>query len=92
MDWIIWVIVGLIGLSVFGFMGLANDSQARAGLADLLREHSGDGEILCKKPQIGHPIGLALRQQEFFVGAGDAVVQFPASAIIEVTIQTDGQR
>lgn len=90
MDWMLWVAVGMGALAVFGFWGLAQDDQQRGNLADLMRQHAGDGEILCKKPQLAPAIGLAVRDGEFFIGSGETVVRFDASAMIEATVQTDG--
>lgn len=90
MDWLIWMAVGMGALAIWGFMGLAKDGEQRDNLADLVRQHAGEGDVLCKKPQLAPAIGLAIREGEFFVGSGETVVRFPSSALIEATIQTDG--
>lgn len=90
MDWIVWVIIALGGLAIFGFLNLVRDTEQRGQLDALLRQHAGEGEVLSKKSQIGPSIGLALRGDRFFLGVDQAVVEFPSSAIIEASVQTDG--
>lgn len=90
MDWLIWVALGMGALSIWGFMKLGKDGEQRVALTEMIRQHAGDGDILCKKPQMAPAMGLAIRNGAFFIGSGETVVKFPASALIEATVQTDG--
>ncbi|WP_321323781.1 hypothetical protein [uncultured Parasphingorhabdus sp.] len=91
MDWIIWVILGLVALPVWGFISNASDNAEKTGIINQISADLPDGTpVLVKKATLGATKGLAITGDTVLLIDGLTRHRVDYDDLISAEIITDG--